>query len=75
MTRCALSELGVSASEEGLDSIEALEEGQLIPVKILLCVWSYGTTGRIAGALGMPRRVTVNDRLPVGSPSGSLTIM
>ncbi len=36
---------------------------------------SYGTIGKIVTPLVTPRRVTVNDRLPVDSPSGSLTIM
>src|SRR5215212_5911337 len=35
---------------------------------------SYGAIGKVVTPLVTPRRVTVNHKLPVGSPSGSLTI-
>ena len=38
-------------------------------------VKDYGMICRVAGAVVTPRMVTVNDRLPVGSPSGSRTTM
>ena len=36
---------------------------------------SYGPIGRTVGALATPCSLMVNERLPVGSPSGSRTIM
>jgi hypothetical protein len=44
-------------------------------IAAFFCFRSYGTIGKIVTPLVRPRSVTVNDRLPVGSPSGSLTIM
>ena len=35
---------------------------------------SYGVMGRIAGALVLPRRVIMSDRLPLGRLSGSRMI-
>ena len=35
----------------------------------------YGAISKFAGALVKPFAVTVNERLPVGNPSGSRTIM
>ena len=36
---------------------------------------SYGPIGKILASLVNPRTVTVNDKLPLGSPSGSFTTM
>jgi hypothetical protein len=36
---------------------------------------NQGMIGKTVTALVTPRTVTVNDKFPVGSPSGSLTMM